>query len=628
ATPQELAASNLFELGSAAALSRLAPEVRDIIPFEIPEPQELDPGAAHEMEQTLDGLRLFILRLAARKPLALIFEDAHWFDLKSWEALNFLSRTLGPYPILMLVTLRPSELSDDIQRQEREFTRTRPVETLRLEALGANDSQRVIERIFGADIAANIAAQVQSSTGGNPLFLHETLNTLIERGFLQQNRDTGRWEQVVDLSGRLPAPESASYIFEERIAGFSEEEIHLFQLAALLGLSFYASWLKDLSGLTEDKYIGVINRALKANLLVSDFQGKLSFYHQLIQSHLAGSIPESARQSLRERIYEYFLERARKHPAEGPFHRFLACERFESTLVDRYGATVIENNLAAARDAFASFSTALAVKYLETARLALPRCAGLPESRRLELLYQMYTELGRVSLESGRVHKAVVYYRCIAIYIAPHLTLTLERRIRLLRELAEAYYKIARYQRIAGHVTQAVALAAGVDDKQVAREMVKLQFIAGLSLYNQGQYDTAIRETEQGLQALADHELLDAQLELSGLRVKGIILNRIGRHDEAQKVFSRSLQLAEALADRREIGRAHYYLGVVGQYLGRFHQAMESYQRSIATCREADDLETMSKIYNNLGVHYSESGDAAEAERHFRRALQLQQQIG
>ncbi len=84
ATPQDISASNLFELGTAGALARLAPEVRDMIPFEIPETPEETPGATHEMEQALDGLRLFILRLATRKPLVILFEDAHWFDSRTW----------------------------------------------------------------------------------------------------------------------------------------------------------------------------------------------------------------------------------------------------------------------------------------------------------------------------------------------------------------------------------------------------------------------------------------------------------------------------------------------------------------------------------------------------------------
>ncbi|MFQ5606687.1 MAG: BTAD domain-containing putative transcriptional regulator [Candidatus Zixiibacteriota bacterium] len=628
ATPQELSTSNLFERGSATALSRLAPEVRDMIPFEIPESDNLDHGAAQEMEQILDGLRLFILRLATHKPLVLLFEDAHWFDARSWEAINFLKRTLGPYPVMIMVTLRGSELDDEAERIYRTLTHSRPVERIKLDNLSNTDARLVIERMFGAEIADSIAVDVQASTGGNPLFLHETLNTLIERQALHYDRASDQWEQTAEISGKLPEPESAGYIFEERISSFSEEEVDIFRLAALLGLSFWASWLKDLASLPEEKFIGFLNRALKANLLVSDFQGKLTFYHQLIQRHLLESIPEQLRASLRVRMYEYFLARSRSHAAEGPFHHFLACETFEPELVKRHGVKLVENNLDAARDAFASFSNALAIRYLETARRTLGALPDVERSQALSLLFRIYLELGRVALESGHSREAVVYDRCASIYIAPHLTLTLEDQLRLIHSLAEAYYKIAGYPRIAGYVNRAVALAAGVEDNSVVRELAKLQFISGLSLYNQGQYDSASRETEQGLKALAERGMLEPQLELAGLRTKGIILNRIGKHREAEDVFSRSLHLAEALNDRREIGRAQYYLGVVRQYLGQFNQAMADYQQSIAVCREVDDLETMSKIFNNLGVHYSESGDPAQAERNFRRAFELQEQIG
>ncbi len=628
ATPRDVSASNLFELGTAGALARLAPEVRDMIPFDISPTQEEPPNPTHEMEQTLDGLRLFILRLATRKPLVILFEDAHWFDSRTWEAINSLGRTLGPYPILFVITLRSSELDDECERIYRSLWRNKPTERVLLSRFESANSRRIIERLFGVTIADNIALEVHDSTGGNPLFIHETLNTLVERGLVQFNRETNTWKQTVELQGKLPSPEAATYIFQERIAGFKDSEVDLFRLAALLGLQFRAEWLKELSGLSEDGFIQFLNRSLKANLLVSDFQGGLSFYHQLIQQNLLDTIPAQRRTALRLTLYEYFIKRTKTHPTEGPFHQFLAMQEYEPSFAERYGVDIVEHNLHAAINTFSSFSTSLSIRYLETAREALSRLNPNEQEDSKQLLYKVYFELGRTALESGRARKAVIYFRCISMFLLGHVTLDLAEQIRLLRSLAEAHFKTANYQRIANYVNRAVALATGVDTSLVIKELVQIQFISGLSQYNQGQYESATRETERGLAMLAEREIRDPQLELAGLRTKGIILNRIGRHTEAEKEFLKSLSMAEKLNDKREIGRAHYYLGVVRQYIGQFNLAMSCYQRSIAICREVDDLDTLSKIYNNLGVHYSESGDPSEAERNFRRALEVQIQIG
>ncbi len=482
--------------------------------------------------------------------------------------------------------------------------------------------------MFGSTIADNIALEVHDSTGGNPLFIHETLNTLVERGMVQLNRETNIWEQTVELQGKLPSPEAAAYIFQERIGGFEESEVDLFRLAALLGLQFRAEWLKELSALSEDGFIQFLNRSLKANLLVSDFQGGLSFYHQLIQQNLLDTIPAQRRTALRMSLYEYFIKRAKTHPAEGPFHQFLAMQDYDPTRAERYGISIVEHNLQAAIETFSSFSTSLSIRYLETAREALQRLSAKERDESKRLLYQVYFELGRTALESGRAKKAVVYFRCVSMFLLGHVSLELFEQIRLLRGLAEAHYKTANYQRIATYVNRAVALATGVDTPLVIKELAHIQFISGLSQYNQGQYESATRETERGLSMLSEREIVDPLLELTGLRTKGIILNRIGKHSEAKEEFIKSLKMAETLNDKRETGRAHYYLGVVRQYLGQFNMAMSCYQRSIAICREVDDLDTLSKIYNNLGVHYSESGDPSEAERNFRRALEVQTEIG
>ena len=58
-------------------------------------------------EKTLEALLAQMARLAARKPVLMLFEDAHWIDPTSLELLTLTVARAPTLPLLLLVTARP-----------------------------------------------------------------------------------------------------------------------------------------------------------------------------------------------------------------------------------------------------------------------------------------------------------------------------------------------------------------------------------------------------------------------------------------------------------------------------------------------------------------------------------------
>ena len=58
-------------------------------------------------ERTLDALIGRLKSLARRRPVLIIFEDAHWIDPTSRELLDLTVERVCNLPVLMLVTFRP-----------------------------------------------------------------------------------------------------------------------------------------------------------------------------------------------------------------------------------------------------------------------------------------------------------------------------------------------------------------------------------------------------------------------------------------------------------------------------------------------------------------------------------------
>src|SRR5207248_3244546 len=58
-------------------------------------------------ERTLEALIRQLESLARRRPVVMIFEDAHWIDPTSRELLDLIVEWVRSLPVLLIVTFRP-----------------------------------------------------------------------------------------------------------------------------------------------------------------------------------------------------------------------------------------------------------------------------------------------------------------------------------------------------------------------------------------------------------------------------------------------------------------------------------------------------------------------------------------
>ena len=70
----------------------------------------------------------------------------------------------------------------------------------------------------------------------------------------------------------------------------------------------------------------------------------------------------------------------------------------------------------------------------------------------------------------------------------------------------------------------------------------------------------------------------------------GGVLQRMGRFDEAEVAFKRSLAISEQLEDQRSLAMVLNSLGGVMQRLSRFDEAEDAFKRSYDLLVEREDL--------------------------------------
>lgn len=204
-------------LPGASLLRRMFPVlagVEELVPDAEPAAHE-DPRVLRDI--ALDALRTLFARLAARGPLVLFIEDAHWGDADSARALALLLQG-GIKGLLVLVTQRPSTEPTALPAALSAWlAHGHPGLTVRdvpLDPLDAADARALARACLGAETPDGDAraAQIAQESSGNPFFIRQlagegggpgvTLGNVLERQLARADASVRRVVEVLSLAAR------------------------------------------------------------------------------------------------------------------------------------------------------------------------------------------------------------------------------------------------------------------------------------------------------------------------------------------------------------------------------------------------------------------------------------------
>ena len=351
--------------------------------------------------QYIAALRRLLLASAERQPLALIFEDIHWADQASVEVLNQLLPLACEAALLFCFTTRQEQGTPGwgLVSLARNTLGAGLVE-LDLQPLSPVEVERLAENLLAADdLPDGLQALVLEKAEGNPLFVEEVINALIEAGALK--RQDGRLVATGDLA-KVDIPDNLKRLVLARIDRLAEEPKRTLRVAAVIGREF-------LVRLLDAVLAGVGQAETRARLL-----SQLSILEATSLIQLAATRPEIGylfRHALvQEAAYEAVLkvDRRRLHQAAAEALEQLYPERvdelaatlayhFERALDRRRSLVYLERAGDGARLKYAN-AEAIALYRAAIEQAEALRQAGEPGSQRLAELYE---KLGNVQLVSG-----------------------------------------------------------------------------------------------------------------------------------------------------------------------------------------------------------------------------------
>ncbi len=325
--------------------------------------------------RTLDAIKRILLRESLNQPLMVIFEDLHWIDEETRAFLNLIADSIGTAKFLLLVNYRPE--------YSHHWSSKTYYTQLRLDPLGREGADEVLTALVGDGAEVRpLKRLIIERTEGNPFFMEETVQVLLDEGALVRNGTV----KLTKALGELKIPPTVQGILAARIDRLPADRKELLQTLAVFGREFAFDLLRNV----------VIKSEEELNLLLHDLQlaefiyelpaaGDLeyTFKHALTQEVAYNSILSERRKMLHERaaraIESVYLSSLDDHLADLVRHY----RRSEN------GAKAVEYLCRAGEQAAQRAAYSEAEAYFGA---GLERIRALPESRersRAELRIQM-----------------------------------------------------------------------------------------------------------------------------------------------------------------------------------------------------------------------------------------------
>ncbi len=254
---------------------------------------ELDPQ--QRRQKTLEALTAQLVALAQVKPVVMIFEDVHWIDPTSLEAVGRTVDRLRTLGVLLIVTYRPEFEPPWIGRPY--------VTALSLNRLGEREITAMIDRVTGNKaLPGSIRQDIIERTDGVPLFVEEMTKAVLEADSEGEAQRTTA--AVPSPALAVPASLHASLMARLDRLGPAKE---VAQIGSAIGREFSHALLASVVSKPETELGSALDRLIAAGLLFRQGvppHASYLFKHALVQDAAYGTLLREPRRALHARVAE------------------------------------------------------------------------------------------------------------------------------------------------------------------------------------------------------------------------------------------------------------------------------------------------------------------------------------
>lgn len=273
----------------------------------VPPPQQAD--AETERYLLFEAVAALLQAASEHQPVLLVLDDLHWAESQTLSLLRHVAAGVTDSALLILGTYRESDverghpLGDALENLHR----LDGVERCAMDGLKVDDVAELVSAATGLELDAaglELAREIAQETDGNPFFVAEILRHLTESGSILEGPG-GRWE-LRSSDAKLALPHTLREVVCRRVERLGNEAEQILTVASVTGRTFDIELLGLLVEYEEEELLDVLDRALRASLLVESpvRVGRFSFAHALINHALQETMGATRRARVHRRVAE------------------------------------------------------------------------------------------------------------------------------------------------------------------------------------------------------------------------------------------------------------------------------------------------------------------------------------
>ena len=291
-------------------MKQLAPSWHALISSVTESVEELLPRA-NSQDRMKQELYALFQRVGREHPLVLLFEDFHWADLSTADAVVYLAARFEDLRLLLIISYRESELlqaghaivSAKLDMQARGVARE-----IRLDVLSRAHVERYLSLAFPKNrFPPELLDKIYGRTGGHPLFVTDLVRYLKESGGIREDGEVWVLDSSFEQLER-GLPESVRSMVERKLSGVGDAHRRLLGAAAVQGDDFDSAVLSrvlEMDAAEVEEHLEVLDRVFALVSLVDETEMpdltlncRYRFTHMLYQEYCVGQLRPSRKAAL------------------------------------------------------------------------------------------------------------------------------------------------------------------------------------------------------------------------------------------------------------------------------------------------------------------------------------------
>ena len=208
-------------------------------------------------------------------PLVIFVDDVQWIDKPSWKIIKSLYEDFAGLNVFILMAYRNNqeEYISRIQSLLDGINRPENILKIELNCLPSETVKEILQKVFN-DTLKNVhklADQMQRKTLGNPLYLKQIINMLLEQKAIRYFPASGMWRLELENIDAARLPNGLKDIINRKINNLDHQAKKLLEIAACIGSRFDLELLKKIIDTNEEFLEEQLKALSDAGLIVETF---------------------------------------------------------------------------------------------------------------------------------------------------------------------------------------------------------------------------------------------------------------------------------------------------------------------------------------------------------------------